>query len=198
MSELGQEVESKGGIAGLDAAIVANFQQSLLHGAWDLDGLRVPGAGDAADAASAAEFDAEYAKQLERVDSRVDLSAEGKGARALAHTIMAFRDRARRQKDESEQIGMPVPRDVLELWTERRLARLSGVYTPEQLAALSMVLLVSAADFAQLSNVPMETLAAWRQRNIGPSWVKLQTGRGAIMYPMLAIREWLESREVAR
>jgi hypothetical protein len=180
----------------LDADSYARFVDGVQRGAWLFAGLPGEGAFDAFAAASEAEFEAEFAKQIAQMSDRPDLDVFAVRARAFGNTVIRFRDDAKRLEDETHLIGVPIPRDTLELWAEQRLARLGGSFTKDQLALLSTLMTVSASDFAMLSNVAPATLAVWRSRGIGPSWVQPTKSQGSIMYPLLAIREWLDAKAV--
>lgn len=44
---------------------------------------------------------------------------------------------------------------------------------------------------ADIIGVSSSTLEAWRRDAIGPQYKKVNTGKGRILYPKIAIAEWL-------
>jgi DNA-binding XRE family transcriptional regulator len=51
---------------------------------------------------------------------------------------------------------------------------------------------LNEANTAKIIGVSSSTLANWRKENLGPSFIKMNTGKkGKILYPKQSIAEWL-------
>lgn len=53
---------------------------------------------------------------------------------------------------------------------------------------------IKASALSELLDVPLETLAKWRQHNAGPSFIRLDSGQ--VRYGTADIQAWVEGRKV--
>jgi hypothetical protein len=183
----------------LDFPAYESFIHAAERGGWLFAGIPGEGAFDAFEASTQAEFETEFLAQIAQVVSfRTDMDDTGIRARALGNTTVAMRERAKKALEESKLMGAPIPLDHLDLWIDQRLSRMRGSYTPAQQAALALGVMVTAADFALIAGMTINHLSMWRQRGIGPSWVKPTSSEASIRYPLLAVREWIDARTVTK
>ena len=49
-------------------------------------------------------------------------------------------------------------------------------------------------EIAEILGIPSATVRTWRYRERGPSYVKAEGKKGAVLYPIVDFEKWLESR----
>ena len=119
--------------------------------------------------------------------------AEDHRAFAIQASIRALQDRRRVPPPVIEN----VPRAIgnVDVWmAQRRQVFLDKGWTPQQVdIVFSQLFMLLPEQVELLTQIPTSTLANWRQRGIGPEFIKTP-GRPSIRYPAAGLITWVSGQ----
>lgn len=55
---------------------------------------------------------------------------------------------------------------------------------------------VSPSELYKMTGIPLKTLAGWRNKKVGPSYIKAEGEKGAIRYLISDVEEWMKRQKI--
>lgn len=110
-------------------------------------------------------------------------------ALALARTIKSLIDGG---PESAPVVGGQIPEAGLETWVALAMDRIPLRFDAAQRALLAdLSFWVTPDELALMTQIPVSTLSAWRQRGVGPAFMKIPVRRPSIRYPVVGLAAWL-------